>query len=233
VVLVVKMLPILKPKRLDLEELVEIQRRVAKAVVTRDEAGEINTVAGCDVSFARGGKACAACVVLDFDSLAPLEEHVVKVKLKFPYIPTFLAFRELEPLLLAAGGVKADVYMIGAHGLAHPRRAGLACHFGVSIDKPTLGVAKSRLCGEVVLPEGKGYSLVKDGKETIGAAVRARNNAKPLYVSVGHKLSLDKAIDITIKTTRNRSLPEPLIAAHDLATKIMRKGHPSFSDGRK
>jgi deoxyribonuclease V len=78
------------------------------------------------------------------------------------------------------------------------------------------------LCGEVVLPGGKGYSLVKDGKETIGAAVRARNNAKPLYVSIGHKLSLDKAINIVMKTTRDRSLPEPLIAAHDLATKTMR-----------
>ena len=147
------------------------------------------------------------------------------VKVKFPYIPTFLAFRELEPMLKAIKGLEADVYMIGAQGVAHPRRAGLASHLGVILDRPTLGVAKNRLCGEAEMPpdERGAYTLLKDNGETIGAVVRTRTGVEPVYVSVGHKISLEVSIRITLETARNYRLPEPIRAAHGIATDAMRK----------
>lgn len=219
-----KMMPLLRPPKLDLNELARLQRRIAKRVRQRDEIGKLETIAGCDISFSRGNTAWAACAVLDYRSLDLIDHRAVKVKLRFPYIPTFLAFRELEGMLKAVAGVKADVYMVGAQGLAHPRRAGLACHFGVIIDEPTIGVAKSKLYGEAQMPSsGKGASApLKEGDEVIGAVVRTRPNMKPVYVSVGHKVSLKTAVKITLGTTRDHRLPEPLHIAHELATKAMR-----------
>lgn len=219
------MLPILRPPKFDLDELVRIQKQIAEQVDRRNGFRKLETVAGCDISFARGDVAHAACAVLDYQSLDMLERRVVKVKLRFPYIPTFLAFRELGGMLEAVRGLEADVYMVGAQGLAHPRRAGLACHLGVALGKPTLGVAKSRLCGEASAPpKRKGaYTSLKDGAEVIGAVVRTQSDAKPVYVSIGHKLSLKTAIKITLETTHRHRLPEPLRIAHELATAAMRR----------
>jgi deoxyribonuclease V len=218
------MLPILRPPKFDLGELAKLQERIARRVVCKDRFKRLKTIAGCDISFARKDQACAACALLDYKSLRVLGQRVVKVRLRFPYIPTFLAFRELEGLLEAVRGMRADVYMIGAQGLAHPRRAGLACHLGVTLNKPALGVAKSRLCGEAKEPPNSksAYSLLKDGGEVIGAVLRTQPDAKPVYVSVGHKLSLKTAIRVTMETTRDYRLPEPLRVAHRLATEAMK-----------
>jgi len=218
------MLPILKPPKLDLDELARLQERIAKRVIAEDRIRRLETVAGCDISFARGDLAYAACAVLDYKSLEVFKQKVVAVRLRFPYIPTFLAFRELEGMLRAVEGLDADVYMVGAQGLAHPRRAGLACHLGVTLNKPALGVAKSRLCGSAEVPGRKrgAYSLLRDDGEVIGAVLRTQSNSKPIYVSVGHKLSLKTAIQIALETTRDHRLPEPLRVAHELATKAMR-----------
>lgn len=217
------MLPILRPPKLDLEELARIQNQIAKKVKQRDGFSKLERIAGCDISFAQGDTAYAACAVLDYKSLETLDHRTVRVKLRFPYIPTFLAFRELEGMLKAVKGVNADVFMVGAQGLAHPRRAGLACHLGVVTGKPTLGVAKSRLCGEAQMPPNRkgARTLLKDGDETIGAVLRTQSDVKPVYVSVGHKLSLKTAIKITLDTTRDHRLPEPLRVAHRLATEAM------------
>lgn len=218
------MLQILRPPKIDLEELARIQLQVARKVSQRDGFRKLERIAGCDISYARGGTARAACAVLDYGSLRTLEHRTVSVKLTFPYIPTFLAFRELEGMLKAVEGVDADVFMVGAHGLAHPRRAGLACHLGVVLDMPTLGVAKSKLCGEAPVPPNLrgAHSLLRDEGEVIGAVLRTRPDSKPVYVSVGHKLSLETALRITLDTTRDHRLPEPLRAAHRLATEAMR-----------
>ncbi|MCS7131691.1 MAG: endonuclease V [Hadesarchaea archaeon] len=218
------MLPILRPPKLDLEELVRIQERVAEQVVEEDRLEKLETIAGCDISFAEGDRACAACALLDYKSLKVLKQKVAAVKLKFPYIPTFLAFRELEGMLRVVRGIDADVYMVGAHGRAHPRRAGLACHLGVVLDKPTLGVAKGRLCGRAEEPPSRrgAYTLLKDDGKTIGAVLRTLPGSSPVYVSVGHKLSLSRAIEIALHTTRDHRLPEPLRIAHRLATLAMR-----------
>jgi deoxyribonuclease V len=218
------MLPILRPPKFDLGELAKLQERIARRVICKDRFKRLKTIAGCDISFARRDQACASCALLDYKSLRLLGQRVVKIKLRFPYIPTFLAFRELEGLLEAVRGMRADVYMVGAQGIAHPRRAGLACHLGVTLNKPALGVAKSRLCGEAREPPGsKGaYSLLKDDEEVIGAVLRTQPNAKPVYISVGHKLSLKTAIRVAMETTKGYRLPEPLRIAHELATKAMR-----------
>jgi deoxyribonuclease V len=217
------MLPILRPPKFDLRELALIQNQIARKVKQQDGFRKLETIAGCDISFSRDDIAWAACTLLDYRSLEMLDHRTIRVKLSFPYIPTFLAFRELEGMLKAVGNIKADVYMVGAHGLAHPRRAGLACHLGVVLNKPTLGVAKSRLCGEAQMPTNRkgAYTLMKDGKEIIGAVIRTQSNSKPVYVSVGHKLSLKTAMRITLDTTRDHRLPEPLRIAHELATKAM------------
>lgn len=217
-------LDFLLPKGPDLEEMKRIQERVAKLVVREDERREFETVAGCDVSFARGNRAFAACTLLSYKTLECLDQRVVEVKVKFPYIPSFLAFRELEPMLKVLSGMEASVYMVGAHGYSHPRRAGLASHLGVILDKPTVGVAKSILCGEAgELGEKRGaVGWVREGGETIGAAVRVVEGMRPVYVSVGHKISLETAIRVTLETTRGGLLPEPILCAHRLATEAAR-----------
>jgi len=223
------MLPILRPPKFDLDELARLQARVAKRVVRKDRFKKLERIAGCDISFARGGLAYAACAVLDYKSLEVLDQKTVDVRVRFPYIPTFLAFRELEGMLKAVEGMDADVYMVGAQGLAHPRRAGLACHLGVTLNKPTLGVAKSRLCGSAEEPgrERGACSLLRDDGEVIGAVLRTQPNCRPVYVSVGHKLSLKTAIRIALETTRDQRLPEPLRIAHELATRSMESSKKS------
>lgn len=218
------MLEILKPPRTDLDELSQIQNEVAKRIITTNEVIEPDTIAGCDISFAEDGIACAACVLLDYSSLEEIDANTFMAEIDFPYIPTYLAFRELDPMLRAVKEVEADVYMVDSQGMAHPRRAGLASHLGVVIDKPTIGVAKSRLCGEAEEPESdKGsYSFLKDDDETIGAVVRTRAGVKPVYVSVGHKVSLENAIEITLEASPKYKIPEPVRAAHKLATKTMK-----------
>jgi len=218
------MLPILKPLKFDLKELTRVQEKIAKNVIREDRFKKLETIAGCDLSFASGDEAYAACALLDYKSLELIDKKIAKVKVKFPYIPTFLAFKEFDPMLKVAKAVDADVFMIGAHGIAHPRRAGLASHFGVLVNKPTVGVAKGHLCGEAEEPANKrgAYSLLKDDKETIGAVLRTQKDVKPVYVSIGHKLSLKTSIKITLETIRENRLPEPLRAAHELATRAMR-----------
>lgn len=219
------MLPLLKPKSLNLEELKQIQLKVAQLVKRENDFSKIERIAGCDISFSRSDKAYAACVVLDYRTLEVLEEKIAPVKLTFPYIPTFLAFRELEGLLKVLTGREADVYMVGAQGLAHPRRAGLACHLGVVIDRPTLGVAKSKLVGEGKIPADKAgaWEPLIDGDEVVGAIVRTLKGEKPVYVSIGHKISLESAIKITLETCRGGRLPEPIMLAHERATKAMKE----------
>lgn len=219
------MLDILKPDKTDLDELSRIQRKVAKKVVKEDKVGDPETVAGCDISFSEEDRAYAACVLLDYQSLEKMDSEVEEVEIDFPYIPTYLAFRELEPMLRIVSDVEADVYMIDSQGLAHPRRAGLASHLGVIIDEPTIGVAKNRLCGkaEEPDPERGSYTFLRDDGEKIGAVVRTRTKVNPVYTSIGHKVSLERAIETTVETSPRYKTPEPIREAHKLATNSMKK----------
>lgn len=217
------MLDILKAPTTDLDELIRIQKEVSSRVIKEDELGEPETIAGCDISFSEDDYAFAACVLLKYPELEEIDSKTVKIEIDFPYIPTFLAFRELKPMLRAIRAIDSDVYMIDSQGLAHPRRAGLASHLGVVIDEPTIGVAKNRLCGEAEEPDSEkgSYSLLKDDGEVIGAVVRTRTDVKPVYVSIGHKVDLDRAIEVTLKSSPKYKIPEPIRAAHKLGTEQM------------
>ncbi|KXB06916.1 hypothetical protein AKJ51_02560 [candidate division MSBL1 archaeon SCGC-AAA382A20] len=218
------MLDILDPNQTDLDELSKIQKKIAKKVIKKDEIETPKSVAGCDISFSEENQAYAACVSFTYPDLEKIKEKSIEVEVDFPYIPTFLAFRELQPMLKVVKKIDTDVYMIDSQGLAHPRRAGLASHLGVIIKKPTIGVAKNRLCGEGYKPspEKGAYTYLKDNEEVIGAIVRTRTDVKPVYVSIGHKISLEKAIKITLNTAPKYKIPEPIRAAHKLATEKMK-----------
>jgi deoxyribonuclease V len=148
--------------------------------------------------------------------MEPVETGTASEKVRFPYVPGLLAFREAPIVIAAANKLKRlpDVYLVDGHGYAHPRRFGLACHVGVALEAPTVGVAKSRLCGEA-----NGLRLKERG-ETVGAIIK-RKTGKPLYVSVGHKISLQDSVRIVSQCFLTRS-KDPIALAHTQAN-IMRR----------
>ncbi len=180
----------------------------------------IHIVGGVDAGF-RDGLARAAAVLLSFPDLTPLEAATAEQPAPFPYIPGLLAFREGPAVLTALGKLegKPDLLLFDGHGLAHPRRMGLATHLGILLNLPSVGCAKSRLCGEHQdLPPERGawVPLMEDG-EVIGAVVRTRTNVRPLYVSVGHRADLESAVELVLACCAGRRLPEPTRWAHRVA----------------
>ena len=204
-----------------------IQEELRKRVILKDSVpGDIKIVAGTDVAF-RGDLAVSCCVVVDYMTLEPLEIKTAISHVTFPYIPTFLSFREAKPILKAISQLESepDVIMFDGQGIAHPLRLGIASHVGVLLDKPTIGVAKSRLVGSYEsVPDKVGdYTLLKDGEDIIGAVLRTKRNCKPLFVSPGHKISLETSIRVVMRTVSGHKLPEPLRLAHQHAN--MAKSH--------
>ena len=201
------------------EKARRLQLRLATRVIREDMLPKtIRYVAGVDVAYYEEW-AFGAVSLHDYDSLALVEARKARVKTTLPYIPTLLSFRELRPSLAAINKLKIqpDVFMVDAQGIAHPYRLGFASHLGVFLDKPTIGVAKSLLCGQV-LPENKaGWSPIVDKDETVGAELGS-GGGKRIYVSIGHKVTLERAIEIVEHCTRTSRLPEPIRSAHVLAT---------------
>ena len=178
---------------------------------------KIRTVGGVDVSYV-GNVGIGAVTVLDYESMEPLEAQVATYEVKMPYIPTLLSFRELPPAMAAIKKLKIqpDVFLVDAQGLAHPYRCGFASHLGLALGKPTVGAAKSRLIGTPMEKDGR--TLLVDKGEVIGEVVTTKPGAKPIYVSIGHMVSLETAVKILKHCSRGR-IPEPLLQAHNLATK--------------
>lgn len=200
-----------------------VQEALRERVVRRDRLGRVRRVAGIDVGFERGGRITrAAVVVLSFPGLVPIAQVLVRRRTRFPYVPGFLSFREIPAVLaaLARLAVKPDLLLCDGQGYAHPRRFGLACHLGVLTDTPSIGVAKSRLIGEHAEPAaGKGgWVPLRDRGEVIGAVLRTRTGVKPLYVSLGHRVSLKTAIRYVLACTTKYRLPETTRLAHHLAS---------------
>jgi deoxyribonuclease V len=186
------------------------------------------TIAGIDCAFSRDKKKIFACVVvLKLPGFELIETKSAVQTLTFPYIPGLLSFREAPACIAAVEKLKhqPDAFIIDGQGIAHPRRFGLACHLGLFFDKPTLGCAKSRLTGSFKepSPEKGSFSPLKDGRETIGAAVRTRTSVKPVFVSVGNKCSLRNAIEITLSCTTKYRIPEPARLAHQLVSMLKPK----------
>ncbi len=201
----------------------EIQSRLAARVSRISEVATPRFIAGVDISTSKGeGIANGAVVVLSYPELELVEVQTVAARVNFPYVPGFLSFRE-SPLILAACeklALSPDLILVDGQGIAHPRRIGLACHLGLFLNRPTIGCAKSRLCGSHPMPGAElgSCSEVVDRGEVIGAALRTRPGVKPLYVSIGHKVDLQTAIHWVLKCCRGHWLPEPARLAHLAAT---------------
>jgi len=200
-----------------------IQEELRARVIRHDVPGRVTRIAGVDIGIERrSDKARAAAAVLSYPDCRLLEQATVTRKIRFPYVPGYLSFREVPPVLAALARLSEppDLIICDGQGIAHPRRFGLACHLGVLTDIPTIGAAKSRLIGTFEAPGGdKGqWSPLEDQGETIGAVLRSRTNVQPIFVSIGHRVSLDTAIRTVLECCKKYRLPETTRAAHRLAS---------------
>lgn len=205
-----------------------LQERLASEVdVTVPLPDTWQTVAAADVSFDRFSPMLhAAVVVVDLASGALRETAVVSAPAAFPYVPGLLSFREAPAVLEAFAQLKTppDVVLCDGQGRAHPRRLGLACHLGLWLELPTIGCAKSRLCGTYDEPgphRGDRSPLVDRG-EVVGAVVRSRDRVAPLFISPGHRCDLESAIAVVLSLVGKYRLPEPARLAHRLVNEARR-----------
>ena len=205
------------------KEGIAIQNRLREAVVCQDQIGEVRRVAGVDVGFPRQrGTTRAAVAVLDFPTLEPVEQAVVEIPTRFPYVPGQLSFREVPAILEALTRLhqSPDLLLCDGQGIAHPRRLGVACHLGLLSDIPAIGVAKSRLLGtHSLVPDTRGaWVPLIDKGETVGTVLRTRQGVKPLYISPGHRISMESAVYWVMACTTRYRLPETTRKAHHLAS---------------
>ena len=206
-----------------IQQAVEIQRSLAGKVLHHDGVISPHLIAGLDVSVNKLDEATAVAVVLSYPELKLVETAKVRGKVEFPYVPGLLSFREVPLTLKACEKMKSepDLVIVDGQGIAHPRRIGLASHLGLFLDIPTIGCAKSLLCGKFEQPgleKGNSSKLNNDKGEIIGAVVRTKTNVKPLFISIGHKVDLASAIHWVLQCCQGYRLPEPTRLAH-LASK--------------
>jgi deoxyribonuclease V len=209
----------------------KIQEKLREKWVGEDRFEETRTVAGLDAAFVLTGsqafeasrnrwaalreanRAIAAVVLYKYPEMLELQRTHATVRLQFPYVPGFLSFREIPALLAALGKLrqKPDLLFCDGQGYAHPRRMGLATHLGIVLDRPTIGCAKSILIGthDVVGMEKGEWAPMMDGEERIGAALRTRAGVKPMYISPGHRISLETALRLTLLVCDGPRIPRP------------------------
>ena len=205
------------------KEAIKIQMEYANKVIVKDKLGKVRFVAGVDVGFEKNNTiTCAAIAVLHFPKLTLHEYAVARRPTSFPYIPGLLSFREIPAVLDALIKLRQPpaLLLCDGQGIAHPRRLGIASHLGVLTGIPSIGVAKNRLTGiHKALPEEKGQWVpLTDKNEVIGAVLRSRTNVKPLYISIGHKVTLETSINYVLKCITKYRLPETTRWAHKLAS---------------
>jgi deoxyribonuclease V len=199
-----------------------IQERLRASLVLADRIGPIRRIAGVDVGFHRARNLLrASVVVMDFPDLVLRDAAVAEAPPVFPYVPGYLSFREVPVILEAFGalGTKPDLLMVDGHGIAHPRRLGIASHLGLVLDLPSIGVAKSRLCGTFEEPGASAgdVSALTDRGETIGVVLRSRVRANPLFISSGHRVSLKTAQRLVEQCLNRFRLPEPTRVADQMS----------------
>lgn len=205
------------------KEAISIQQQLRRFIRTDKCCAEPATVAGIDVGFEDEGRVTRAAVaVLEFPSLHPLETAIAKIETRFPYIPGLLSFREIPAMLAAMDKLRRtpDLLLCDGQGFAHPRRFGLACHLGLWLGLPAIGVGKTRLLGVCdKVPDSKGaWTPLLDGEEVVGAVLRTRSGVKPVYVSAGHRITLEQSIHYVLACTTRYRLPETTRLAHRLAS---------------
>ena len=202
---------------------IALQLEFAPQVQLRPIAGDVRTLAGADVAFSRdGADVIAGVVVWDLETQVVLEQRVARVPCRFPYVPGLLSFREVPGVVAAFRKLRTvpEVVLCDGQGLAHPRRIGLTCHIGLWLGLPTVGCAKSRLCGtydEPATQRGGGSPLWHRG-EQVGVVLCTRDNVKPLFVSPGHLCDMASAVRLTLAAATKYRLPEPTRLAHQLVT---------------
>jgi deoxyribonuclease V len=200
-----------------------IQEQLRHKVIDTDELGEVRYVAGVDIGFKNNYTISqAAIAILTYPELKLVEQAIACIPTAFPYVPGYLSFREIPAIMAAFPKLKTtpDLILCDGQGYAHPRRLGLACHLGVLLDIPTIGVAKSLLIGkhENVAPEKGSWQPLVDRGETIGVVLRSRSSVKPIYISIGHKISLPTAINYVMGCLTKYRLPETTRWADKLAS---------------
>jgi deoxyribonuclease V len=208
-----------------------IQLALRSQVELRDRLPPLRLVAGADVALdLRYRQAIAGVVVYRFPELVEVERVWTRRRLSFPYVPGLLSFRESPALLAAFERLRhtPDLIFLDAQGYAHPRRFGLACHVGLLLDRPTVGCAKSRLIGTHAEPGPRrgDWAPLRDAGEVIGAVVRTRDTVKPIYVSQGHRVSLVRAVELTLGVADAFRIPRPTRDADHFVNALKRRsGH--------
>jgi deoxyribonuclease V len=219
---------------------------VGEKWIGEDQFEEIRTVAGLDAAFVLVGsqafkrkhsrwtalreanRAIAGMVVYRYPEMQELERASAEERLKFPYVPGFLSFREIPALLAALGKLRQmpDLMFCDGQGYAHPRRMGLATHLGIVLDRPTIGCAKSILIGkhDAVGNEKGEWAPMMDGEERIGAALRTRSDVKPMYISPGHRISLETSIQLTLAVCDGPRIPRPTRDADRYVSEVKAEG---------
>ncbi len=208
----------LHPWNVTTAEARDIQNRLAPLIIKEGAPEHVRLVAAADISVQREQRfARGAVVVVSYPEMDLVEQSIIEGAPPFPYVPGLLTFREAPILLRAFEQLRSqpDLLLVDGQGYAHPRRFGIACHLGLLLDLPTIGCAKSRLCGRYEPPghSAGSRSPLLDG-EVIGSVLRTRDTVAPIFISVGHRISLDEAVEWVLRCCRGRRLPEPARAAH-------------------
>jgi deoxyribonuclease V len=205
---------------LTIPEATILQKDLRDQVLIEAPDFPVNTIGGADISFNKNSNTMyAGIVVLKFPALQPIAYCLVKKDVNFPYIPGYLAFREVPALIEAWEllKVKPDVLVVDGHGIAHPRRMGIAAHFGVLTGQPAIGCAKKLLYGKYVEPglQRGDFSPLMDKDNVIGAVLRSKAGVKPVFVSPGHKMDVASSVSLIAQCLGNYRLPEPTRLAHN------------------
>jgi deoxyribonuclease V len=209
-----------------IEQAKEIQMSLAAKVLCIPLRKKVKLIASVDAAFTKNQVFAAACL-FSFPELGLLDEACFVSPISFPYIPGYLSFREGEAIIHALRLLKAkpDLILVDGQGIAHPRGLGIASHIGVLLDLPTIGCAKSRLVGEFEDPGWKRGDFVPlfFREKIVGAVVRTRDYVRPLFISPGHKVSLENSVEIVLQTTGGFRIPEPLRRADFLSKQVKRE----------
>ncbi len=213
------------PSEQDFRSLIQTQEMVASYALLEDQFGDLRIIAGVDQAFF-DDKIISGIVILDYDTLDIIEKVYSIREVEFPYISSFLSFREGPAIISAFRSLKTrpDLLMIDGCGINHPRSAGMATHIGVALDMATIGVAKKLLCGTVKKPISIGeYNPIILHDQYIGASLLSKKGCNPIIIAPGHKVSLNSTIDIVRHCLRGHKLPEPTRIAHEYVGDIKRK----------
>ncbi len=210
------------PTDTSIESLLAAQKLVAGMVITKDDFSEPKLIAGVDQAFS-DDKIISGIVVLKYGSLKVVERIYSSSLLNYPYIPTFLSFREGPAIVSAFMKLKClpDILIVDGAGINHPRSAGIATHIGVALDVPTIGVTKRILCGTGELPliPGEATPLIYNDQQ-VGWLLKSEKRSRPIVVAPGHRVSIESSLSIVKKSLRGHKLPEPVRLAHNYVNEL-------------